>query len=345
MPRDSLSAHVYVSTPVGDPIVVDHVYRACVVIIGGLETHVDFLFLDMVDFDVILGMDWVISYMKAWRMVDKGYLAYLAYVRDSSAEVPSMDSMPVAREFLEVDPKKIAVVKDWPRPTSVTDIQSFLCLAGYYHRFVKGFSSIAAPMTRLTQKGAQFRWYDEYEASFQKIKKALTTTPMLVLPTGSRPYTVYSDALGIGLGAVLMQNYKDRLRTAQSRQKSYSDRKVRNVAFVVGERVLLRVSSMKGVMRFGKKGKLRPRFIGPFEILDREGEVAYRLALLLSLSDVHPVFHMSMLRKYHGDPSHVLEFSTVQLDKDLTYEEEPVAILDWQVRQLRSKTFPSVFVQ
>ena len=74
------------------------------------------------------------------------------------------------------------------------------------------------------------------------------------------------------------------------------------------------------------------------------GDVAYRLALPPSLSAVHPVFHVSMLRKYHGDPSHVLDFSTVQLDKDLSYEEEPVAILDRQVRQLRSKSFPSVRV-
>ncbi|XP_070009484.1 uncharacterized protein, partial [Nicotiana sylvestris] len=98
-------------------------------------------------------------------------------------------------------------------------------------------------------------------------------------------------------------------------------------------------------VEFGKKGKLSPRFIGPFDILDRVGEVAYRLALPPSLSAVHPVFHVSMLRKYRGDPSHVLDFSTVQLDKDLSYEEEPVSILDRQVRQLRSKSFPSVRVQ
>ena len=80
---------------------------------------------------------------------------------------------------------------------------------------------------------------------------------------------------------------------------------------MVAERVLLRVSPMKGVMRFGKKGKLSPRFMGPFEILDRVGEVAYRLALSPSLSVLHPVFYVSMLRKYHGEPSHVLDFSTV----------------------------------
>ena len=138
---------------------------------------------------------------------------------------------------------------------------------------------------------------------------------------------------------------QDRLRTAQSRQKSYADRKVRDIAFMVGERILLRVSPMKGVMRFGKKGKLSPRYIGPFEILERVGEVAYRLALPPSLSAVHPVFHVSMLRKYHGDPSHVFDFSSVQLDKDLTYEEESVAILARQVRQLRSKSYTSVRVQ
>jgi len=137
---------------------------------------------------------------------------------------------------------------------------------------------------------------------------------------------------------------QERLRAAQSRQKSYANRKVRDVAFMVGERVLLRVSPMKGVMKFGKKGKLSPKSIEPFEILDRVGEVAYRLALPPRLSSVHPVFHVSMIRKYHDDPSHMLDFSSVQLDKDLTYEKESVAILDRQVRQLRSKSFPSVRV-
>ena len=92
---------------------------------------------------------------------------------------------------------------------------------------------------------------------------------------------------------------QDRLLMAQSRQKSYADRKVRDLEFMVGERVLLKVSSMKGVMRFGKKGKLSPRYIGPFKIVERIGEVAYQLALPPGLSGVHPVFHISMLKKYH----------------------------------------------
>ncbi|XP_070017686.1 uncharacterized protein [Nicotiana sylvestris] len=102
---------------------------------------------------------------------------------------------------------------------------------------------------------------------------------------------------------------------------------------------------MKGVIRFRKKGKLSPRYIGPFEILERVGEVAYRLALPPSLAAVHPVFNVSILRKYHGDLSHVLDFSSVQLDKDLSYVEEPMVMLDRQVRKLRSKNIASMKVQ
>ncbi|XP_070011308.1 uncharacterized protein [Nicotiana sylvestris] len=90
----------------------------------------------------------------------------------------------------------------------------------------------------------------------------------------------------------------------------------------------------KGVMRFEKNGKLSPRFIGPFET-----------TLPPRLARVHLIFHVSMLRKYHDDPFHVLDFSSVQLDKDLSYIEEPVAILDRQVRKLRLKDVASVKVQ
>lgn len=98
-------------------------------------------------------------------------------------------------------------------------------------------------------------------------------------------------------------------------------------------------------MRFGNKGTLSPRYIGHFEILERTGEVAYKLDLPPSLSAVHPMFHVSMLQKYYGDPSHVLDFSTVQLDEDLTYIEELVVILDRHVWKLRSKDIALVKVQ
>ena len=97
---------------------------------------------------------------------------------------------------------------------------------------------------------------------------------------------------------------------------------------------LLKVSPMKGVMRFGKKGKLAPRYIGPFEILERIDMVSYRLALPPDMSQVNQVFHVSMLRKYISDPSHVLQPQSVELNEDLTFEKDPVVIVDYQVCQL-----------
>ncbi|KAL5578475.1 hypothetical protein UlMin_020174 [Ulmus minor] len=103
------------------------------------------------------------------------------------------------------------------------------------------------------------------------------------------------------------------MKTAQSRQKSYADRRRRPLEFQVGDLVFLKVAPMKGVMRFGKKGKLSPRYIGPFEILERIGKVAYKLALPSELYTVHNVFHVSMLRKYISDPSHVLESEPIEI--------------------------------
>nr|XP_016435734.1 PREDICTED: uncharacterized protein LOC107761954 [Nicotiana tabacum] len=103
---------------------------------------------------------------------------------------------------------------------------------------------------------------------------------------------------------------KDQHRTTQSRQKSYADRRACDVVFMMGERVLFRVSLMKRVTIFETKGKLSPRYIGPFDVLKRVGEVAYRVALPSFLSAVHPVFHISILWKYYGDLSYVLDFSS-----------------------------------
>lgn len=101
---------------------------------------------------------------------------------------------------------------------------------------------------------------------------------------------------------------------------------------------------MKGEMRFGVKGKLSPRFIGPFEILERVGRMAYCLALPVDMEDIHPVFHVSMLRKYFHDPSHVIQPQDIQLCKDLSYEEVPMAISDQQVKKLRLKEISYVKV-
>ena len=102
----------------------------------------------------------------------------------------------------------------------------------------------------------------------------------------------------------------------------------RPLEFEVGDHVFLKVMPKWGVVRFGKRGKLSPRFIGPFKILERVGTVAYRLALPPSMLGVHEVFHVSMLRKYTPDPSHVVDWRQIEVDTDGTFEEEPVCIVD-----------------
>nr|XP_016491473.1 PREDICTED: uncharacterized mitochondrial protein AtMg00860-like [Nicotiana tabacum] len=106
-------------------------------------------------------------------------------------------------ERIKVDPMKIEAVQGWSCPTTSIEIRCFMGLAGYYRRFVEDFLSIAVPLTRLTQKGALFRWNDDCDASFQKLKTALTTLPVLLLPSNSGMYTVYCDALRVRLGCVL----------------------------------------------------------------------------------------------------------------------------------------------
>ena len=109
---------------------------------------------------------------------------------------------------IAVDTQKIEAVKTWPRPMTPTEVRSFLGLAGYYRRFVEGFSSLSAPLTKLTQKAAKFQWTEACEHSFQELKDRLTSTPVLALPEGSEGYAVYCDASGFGLGYVLMQHGK-----------------------------------------------------------------------------------------------------------------------------------------
>ncbi|KAL4032699.1 hypothetical protein IC575_005780 [Cucumis melo] len=101
--------------------------------------------------------------------------------------------------------------------------------------------------------------------------------------------------------------------------------------------VFLKVAPMKGVLRFDKKRKLILRFVGPFEILERIGPLAYRLALPPSFYAVHDVFHVSMMRKYVTDPMHVVDFEPLQINKNLSYEEQPVDILARKVKMLRNR--------
>ncbi|KAL4028527.1 hypothetical protein IC575_011724 [Cucumis melo] len=137
---------------------------------------------------------------------------------------------------------------------------------------------------------------------------------------------------------------RENMKIAQDRQKSYADKRRRNLEFQIGEQVFLKLSPWRGVLHFGRKVKFSPRYIGSYQIIERIGPAAYRLELPTELARIHDVFHVSMLRKYISDPSHVLQVQPIELKEDLSYREEVVQILDKKEQVLRNKTIQLVKV-
>ena len=179
---------------------------------------------------------------------------------------------------------------------------------------------------------SQLEWEHEYHL---RIVLQLSRSPLCWTEVGESSITgpdLIKDA------SEKVSLIRQRLLTAQSRQKSYADVRRRPLDFEVGDHVFLKVMPKRGVVRFGKRGKLSPRFIGPFEILERVGTVAYRLVLLPSMSGVHEVFHVSMLRKYTPDPASLVDWGQIEVDTDETFEEGPVRIVDSRDKVLRRKT-------
>nr|GEW25746.1 putative reverse transcriptase domain-containing protein [Tanacetum cinerariifolium] len=339
---------------------------------------------------------------------------------------------------IHVDPAKIESIKDWASPKTPTEICQFLGLAGYYRRFIEGFSKFAKSMTKLTQKGIKFDWGEKEEDPFQLIKQKLCSAPILALPKGIKDFVVYCDASHKGLGALLMQRekileaqiealkpenlkkedvggmirtdihkerlepradgtlclngrswlpcygslrsvimyeyhkskyfihpgskkmyqdmkklywwpnmkadiatyeatkkiilIKQRIQAAQDRQKSYANRKRKPMEFKIRDRVMLKVSPWKVVVRFIKQGKLNPRYIGPFKVLAKVGKVSYRLELPQELSRVHHTFHVSNLKKCYADEPLVMPLEGVHIDDTLQFVEEPVKIMEREIK-------------
>ncbi|GKF33972.1 putative reverse transcriptase domain-containing protein [Tanacetum coccineum] len=137
---------------------------------------------------------------------------------------------------------------------------------------------------------------------------------------------------------------KDRLKAARDRQKSYADKRRKPLEFSVRDHVLLKVSPWKGVVRFRKKGKLAPRFVGPFEITERIGPVAYRLRLHQELNDAHDTFHVSNLKKCLADRSLHVPLEEIQVDAKLNFMEEPMEILEREFKKLKRSRIPIIKV-
>ncbi|GJY40110.1 putative nucleotidyltransferase, ribonuclease H [Tanacetum coccineum] len=291
----------------------------------------------------------------------------------------------VNHDGIHMDPSKIEAVKSWKAPTTPSEVRSFLGLDGYYRRFIKNFSKIAKPLTSLTQKNQKYEWDEKQEEAFQTLKDNLCNTPILSLLDGVEDFVVYCDASNQGLGCVVMQRdkfgvkglilaaqveaFKDenmiaeglngtdqQMKKREDRSLQYMDRiwvplvggvrtMIMDEAYKTSDHVMLKVSPWKGVVRFGKQGKLAPRFVGPFEILKRIGPVAYRLRLLEELSSVHDTFHVSNLKKCLADANLHVPLDEIKVDKTLRFVEEPLEIMDREVKTLKRSKIPIVKVR
>jgi hypothetical protein len=184
---------------------------------------------------------------------------------------------------------------------------------------------------------AEFSYNNSYQLSlkmapFEALYGRRCRTPLSWSQTGEH------KIFGPDLVTEAEENIKiiqSNLKTAQSRQKSYANKQRKSLQFEVGDFVYLRVSPTRGVQRFGMKGKLAPRYVGPFETLETCGPVAYRLQLPYQLAAIHNIFHVYQLKKCIKIPTEVINFQTIKIEPDLSYTEHPIKILDTKERSTR----------
>ncbi|XP_016755106.1 uncharacterized protein [Gossypium hirsutum] len=146
------------------------------------------------------------------------------------------------------------------------------------------------------------------------------------------------------LGPELVADTEDKVKLIRDRLKEAANLKRREIEYVMGDSIFLKVSPWKKVLRLGRKGKLSPRFIGPYRVARRIGPVVYQLELPPELGQIHDVFHVSVLRRYRSDPSHVVAIEEIEVKPDLTFEEEPIQIIGRKVKVLRRTSVPLVKV-
>ncbi|GKB27662.1 putative reverse transcriptase domain-containing protein [Tanacetum coccineum] len=241
-------------------------------------------------------------------------------------------------------------------------------LMGIPPKIIEGFSKIAKSMTKLTQKGVKFDWGDKEEAAFQLIKKkfsqrqfwrhstALGTT--LAMSTVYHPETDEQSERSIKtledmLRACVIDFGKGWVKHLPLVEFSYNNSlKCRSpvcgaepMEFQVGDRVMLKVSPWKGVICFGKRGKLNPRFVGPFKVLEKVGCVAYKLELPQELSRVHSTFHVSNLKKCYFDEPLAVPLDGIHIDDMLHFVEEPIKIMDQKFKWLKQSCISIVKVR
>ena len=186
---------------------------------------------------------------------------------------------------------------------------------------------------------AEFSYNNSYQVSldmspFEALYGRKCRTPLMWSEVGE--CTLTGPAL-IKEAEDRVAEIREKLKATQSRQKSYSDKRRRKLSFEVGDYVYLKVSPIRGTRRFQIQGKFAPRYIGPYRVVKRVGAVAYRIQLPEEKSDIHPVFHVSQLRKCLRVPEQeIVPVKTINLQKDLRYREVPVKILDTNTKRTRN---------
>nr|GEZ94205.1 putative reverse transcriptase domain-containing protein [Tanacetum cinerariifolium] len=263
---------------------------------------------------------------------------------------------------VDVDPVKVEAIKSWTAPKSPTEVRQFLGLAGYYRRKLCSASILALP------KGSKdfFVYCDAllkgYGAVLMQREKSSLTIIAIMLALrllhlrpcmGESVAPVCWSEVGESqlTGPELVREtterivqIKNRLLIARSRQKSCADLKRRLTKFEVGDKVMLKVLPWKGVIRFGKRGKLSRRFIGPFKVIERIGPVAYKLEFPDKLRGIHDTFHVSNLKICFVNDDVVIPLDEVQLDNKLHFIEELVEIMYREVKRLKQSRIPIVKV-
>ncbi|XP_074324027.1 uncharacterized protein LOC141660948 [Apium graveolens] len=239
----------------------------------------------------------------------------------------------VSGRGIELDPAKVEAITNWPRPNNVTEVRSFLGLAGYYRRFVEDLERLGVELY-VRGLGGSIASLKVEPNLISRVKEAQKNdTGFEVIRSevvgGKQKHFRVDDAGVIWLGS-----------------KLYVPGYEIYITFLEGVPLSLEyeVSPCRGVKRFGMKGKLSPRYVGPFDVMEKVGEVSYKVALPPQLSQVHNVFHVSVMRdnKYH--PLHVVHYPLHKIREDLSCEEEAEAILACEERVLRKNLIPFVKV-
>ncbi|XP_071933751.1 uncharacterized protein [Coffea arabica] len=324
----------------------------CEIRVGERKLLADWMSLAIKGYDVILVMDWLTRYhaqlnckmktvelcipgeatlkldvrgrlassalisgIRVRKMLSKGAQAYLAFLINTPSDKVKLEDMPVVKEYPDVFSEKL---------------ESFSLEREI--AFKIDVTSGVAPISKTPYRMAP--------AELKELKLQLQD----LLERGERKILDPIVVLWIEEAREKVKLICQRIQIAQSRQKSYADNRRKDLEFWIGDQVFLKITPLKASLMAGKEKKLQSRFVGPYKILQRVGNVAYKLELPPSLSRIHNIFHVSILKKYHPDPSHVLQPENIEIDEALTYEERPVKLLDRKVKELRNKRIPLVKV-